>query len=466
MVRISKVLHTIISFLILISIYCAVVFNLTWDTEKSLAFSGCLINGMVALIQILRKGKQGYSLQVMFWIFCYLFNFVAPCLQIERGVFSYLYTIDLNVCMYVNIMLLICYIVIILITDDIIRLSRNRKSNLESKINTGWLYKSVKPTTSFMFFITAICIAICSYFVYSFGLEILWSRTTAHAVYSDNNVLSLLQKTVLQYWIAISLIFSIQYYRGKKNIARGLLVCLLLFLLVIAFPPISLSRFKTAAIYGGIILICFRNLGKGFRFTNLFLFGMLVIFPVIDAFRYATGEALIERMIMTLHNLTSPFYTGDYDSYSMFARATEYVEVYGKTFGRQLLGVIFFFIPRSVWPNKPIGSGEVIGRAQGQEFTNISCQIFGEGYINFGFLGALAFAIIIGILIKKIDYIYRAFLKDNQDFTTLSIIYPGSIFLFYFLCRGDLLSTFSSLIGFIGTVVLMVFICRRGFGGK
>ena len=76
----------------------------------------------------------------------------------------------------------------------------------------------------------------------------------------------------------------------------------------------------------------------------------------------------------------------DFDAYSLFARTIEYVQQASITFGKQLLGTIFFIIPRALWQGKPEHSGVIVSAAQGQEFTNLSCPIMAEGYINFGFL--------------------------------------------------------------------------------
>lgn len=68
------------------------------------------------------------------------------------------------------------------------------------------------------------------------------------------------------------------------------------------------------------------------------------------------------------------------------AKAVEYIAENGTTNGRQLLGCFLFFIPRTIWKTKPIGSGALVAEIIGQEHTNISMPFIGEGLINFGFL--------------------------------------------------------------------------------
>jgi hypothetical protein len=40
--------------------------------------------------------------------------------------------------------------------------------------------------------------------------------------------------------------------------------------------------------------------------------------------------------------------------------AIKYSEIESITYGRQLVGALLFFVPSSLWPNKPIGSGTLV----------------------------------------------------------------------------------------------------------
>jgi len=51
------------------------------------------------------------------------------------------------------------------------------------------------------------------------------------------------------------------------------------------------------------------------------------------------------------------FVARDFDSYQNFAIVffEDFI-----TYERQLLGALLFWVPRSIWPNKPIGSGAFV----------------------------------------------------------------------------------------------------------
>ena len=138
---------------------------------------------------------------------------------------------------------------------------------------------------------------------------------------------------------------------------------------------------------------------------------------------------------------------GDYDAYTMLTLAIDYVSTRGTTWMRQLVGVIFFWMPRAIWKNKPVGSGYFIAEQLGWSFKNLSCPLPGEAYINLGFIGILLFAISIGKIMKFLDNCYWC--RDNEDNRRIDVLYPVIMMLFFFMCRGDLLSSAAYMVAYI-----------------
>lgn len=55
------------------------------------------------------------------------------------------------------------------------------------------------------------------------------------------------------------------------------------------------------------------------------------------------------------------------------------------TYGEQLLPVLFFYVPASIWINKPKGSSYLLAdKLNYSGFSNVAIGFFGEGYINLG----------------------------------------------------------------------------------
>ena len=147
---------------------------------------------------------------------------------------------------------------------------------------------------------------------------------------------------------------------------------------------------------------------------------------------------------------------GNYDAWRMLVAAVRHNFEYGSVLGRQLLGVILFFVPSSLWHSKPIGSGAMLIQSEfGSDiFSNVSCPLVAEGYVNFGFFGVVIFGLILGLFVAKLDVFYwNIFEKEKQK--SLFSPYLFLVFMLFFVLRGDLLSGFAYVCGFVGTGILL-----------
>jgi hypothetical protein len=74
----------------------------------------------------------------------------------------------------------------------------------------------------------------------------------------------------------------------------------------------------------------------------------------------------------------------------------EVVSVHGLQWGHQLLGSLLFFVPSSLWSTKPLATGILLANYlinnYSMWFTNLSAPIVAEGYLDFGYLGVIAYA--------------------------------------------------------------------------
>jgi hypothetical protein len=145
---------------------------------------------------------------------------------------------------------------------------------------------------------------------------------------------------------------------------------------------------------------------------------------------------------------------GHYDSYQNFIYVVNQGIV---TWGRQLIGVLFFWVPRALWPAKPVGSGHFIASEYNLSFSNISMNLFGEGYINFGMLGILLFVFIVAYITKYLDQMY--WIHRMSGFGKR--YYPFLLGLFFFMLRGDLMSSFAYTLGTVFAVIFVSLIGSR-----
>ena len=174
---------------------------------------------------------------------------------------------------------------------------------------------------------------------------------------------------------------------------------------------------------------------RGNRFIYVMLIGIFLAFPFLNNFRHFSGNIEFKLSFDYLDSMNM-------DASQIFM-ATMSAGVI--TSGTQLLGALLFFVPRSIWPSKPVGSGHFLVTEMGGDFTNVSMPFFAEGYINFGFAGLLVFILIMSYMTGVLDRNFwtdhiRGF-KPNDGFYMIML---GSI---VFIMRGDLMSSFAFTVG-------------------
>lgn len=231
-------------------------------------------------------------------------------------------------------------------------------------------------------------------------------------------------------------------------------------LLFIAFAgnfPLALPRYLAFTMYVSWLLAAgFLWMQRRQHFTLIVLSLLLLAGPLVTVTRYA-GVDMAARLHQPLAIFKKSYLTSDFDAYSSLCRAMQYNELHGSTSGRQLGGVLLFFIPRSAWPDKPIGSGAFIFTGLGADFKNVSCTYLAEGYINWGLTGSGLFTLLLALLITRYDNWYQSHEAAFSSYRTMFYFIFGGMLLF--ILRGDLLSSFAFTCGlfFSGWLVHCLF---------
>jgi len=179
----------------------------------------------------------------------------------------------------------------------------------------------------------------------------------------------------------------------------------------------------------------------------LFVFGLLVAFPYSDYFRTEFQRSFEITPVTT--QLTT---VGDYDAFQQVLNTLQYVSAEGVSFGWQLLGVVLFWVPRALWPGKPLGSGELVAEFQGYEFTNIDSPLWAEAYINAGIVGVILIFFAFGALTGTLQKLYLDPARSSSSL--VSVLVPLLAAYQIFLIRGELISTFAYLTPLVGLVIL------------
>lgn len=236
---------------------------------------------------------------------------------------------------------------------------------------------------------------------------------------------------------------------GKMSVKNKYLFIFLVIAAFINAFPISMSRVNVATLYLPIVVILARKYFS-VKYFSFFLIGsFLFIFPLLNKFR----EYQFTHKINPFEGFFQ-FDQAHYDNFYNFALTYFDVPI---TYGKQLLGALLFFVPRTVWHNKPIGSGNYMANLEGFSFGNVSQNFFAEGYINFGLLGILFFLILYALLSCYIDKLGKIYWERKS---WGMVIYLQLIFFSFFLMRGDLISSIALLINYV-IVNLIIYVAWK-----
>ena len=214
------------------------------------------------------------------------------------------------------------------------------------------------------------------------------------------------------------------------------------YFIIIAFTvifPLSLPRF-TIAIFILPLFIIF--IEKRSKYANLFfLIGIPFIFNFFNQFRYGIQSVYFSDLI-------AAFNQAHYDNFYNFLIIINDLPI---TYGKQVLGNLLFFIPREYFESKSLGSGPYFSKLANFNYTNVSCNFFAEGYLNFGYLGIGLYVVILAFASKALDSLIIETKINRYFFLTFC-------FLFYFTLRGDFLTGYYySTINFIAIMSVNLF---------
>jgi len=422
--------------------------NTNYQNINYMVMNTFVINGIIIFINLSVSSEKGYSLNDIFWVFMFTFMFIAPVLQYVNNDFpwwnTYLLTdeILLNTNIYILVFMIIYISIYYIIKNKMSNtfvLKKSKLNNIELLLNIGFI----------------ISIFISLYIIIHVGFWDLFSRGTASL--GLNQIKSLIVGKSIRSFPFITLVIHL-YYKNKYGYFYNrfqLVVVVILFILT-HFPS-GLPRFQIAAVYIALMLVHIKTFNNKYFFKIAILVGLLILFPLLGVFRHISINTIFNSTIK-IFNPIELFLTGDFDAYSMLARSLIYVDFNGITFGKQLLGSLFFFIPRAIWPTKPIGSGAMVGDSFNWQFTNISMPFIGEGYINFGLFGVIIFAVFLGYINSRLDMSYKIKTEISDSISALKIYYPVLIGFLFFILRGDLLSSWAYTVGYFFPVLFFVII--------
>lgn len=402
--------------------------------------------------------RRPYSLEEVHWIFFVIFFVATPLQQYLSGSWPWELVVSDPDVIYTNLL--------VTIWGAAFGMTSIGAQRAERPLVGAHFHLMLRPMARSL--LAGLATVSTILFASSVGASGLLYRTEA-SVDLSSQPFSLLFPIVCRALVIFSFTVCVvdALWRRQLDIQTAVTgVCVL----IVCFPT-ALARFNVAAIYLGLGVVIFstfkRNRGL---FGILLILGFLVAYPVFNAFKYVgSGTADTDVIDSIRYSLTAGYTSGNYDAYSMLMWTRSYVATVGTASGTQLLGALLFFVPRSLWPTKPIPSGQLVFEYYGRSFSDVSSPLPAEGYINFGVPGLLLFAMAYGLLCRRLDRAYWAF--DDTDRQPrwsrilLKTYYPFFLCLSFYMMRGALMTTLTVVVGDLAVFALgawVVWSCSKG----
>ena len=425
---------------LILSIFTYVSLYERYDLIVSISFIGVIL-GTSILLLISFRIKYSYF-EMIICIFYVLFFIIAPVMQLNKGYYPIPFPINTKYILIANI----CNIIFI-ISYTIFRytsIARYEPQKIIKKFNINRRTIYIIALLFLIFFITKI--------------PSMMNNIINRGGYidTDSKMLELIINKFIMFIPLMFVFYFIIEYMKNKNKKNLLILLIWFFILVFCKNPFTERRNGLGPIYGSIIMFF---IYKKINARNFFLIATLVFiigFPLSSVFTHSNlgiYELLQEgKNLFNIDLIYNQFLEMHFDAFEILNVSIDYVNYIGMSLGRQLLGSIFFFVPRSIWINKPLNTGMLMGNYlisdYGYSYNNLSCPITAEAYINGGIIGVIIFALFMSLWSKLV---YR--LLRKQDYYTFVGWYM-CIHLF-FLLRGDLTNGIAYLIGPIVSMVLM-----------
>ena len=423
--------RSVVLLLIMAIISAVIIFPNSGERYNILVVSLFYTICIVSLIGIFNSvDKLIYSLNKTFNIFYFFFFGLAPVIQykFKSSFFDAPLLVDEDYMMGGSILLIILVIYLILY-----------KMMFKYFESLGKSFFKVKPVSNeplFLYYLLSLSSLVLIFILIKFDPEILFFRPPASFL-KNNTYLGLLGYSMLLVLRPIPIIVLLRYLLIQK-IERKVVVFLIILVLITVFPT-SLSRGLIAAYFLPLVLLLIPLPKLKHMYSISYFFGVLVVFPILNFFRHSNNKVYLGLEL---------FKTGHFDAFQNFTLLVKENIITG---GSQLLGSILFFLPESIWKNKPLGTGVLLGQKLEFSHLNVAMPYFGEGFVNFGFIGILLFLILLVMFNSYLDVFYHK--KTATLF--MRMVYLFFLGFEFYLLRGDLTSSIKKISGFILALILV-----------
>ena len=227
--------------------------------------------------------------------------------------------------------------------------------------------------------------------------------------------------------------FDHESRRRMGFMVMGPVVAILL--LVLNYPP-GLSRFQLL----GSLLALLAVASSFFRRSWKVAFGLaspFFLFFVFPAIKALGSGGTVDIMSLLNRNVSEYILRVDFDGFQQIVNSIIYLGNAPYRWGMNFIGAALFWVPRAIWPGKPLDSGYLVSSALGYHYTNVSNPLPSEAYLSFGWLGVLVVFFLLGWLVTATEARARA-AQASQGLFRETILYALMMGFVVIVMRGAL----------------------------
>lgn len=176
------------------------------------------------------------------------------------------------------------------------------------------------------------------------------------------------------------------YLKKKYELRLNALDYFALISLLITINPISSARFIYLILVITLGLSVFARLTLDYsKVIPIGILFAIFIFPNLDFSRYASGTFTLKSFDDSFNTLSKK----DYDQIPMGALSLQVLNGKNAPLGKQFIGEMLFWVPRTYWQEKPLDTSKIVSRAAGLKNDNLSIPLWSEGWASFRLPGVI-----------------------------------------------------------------------------
>lgn len=447
-------LRTSVFFFLLTSLF--VFFWIQGDKEYGFRFNW--ITGLLCLNALFSAGMLSYafstdgvSLRVIYWFYSCFFFGIVPVFQHSTGLWRYAVPDEP-----------IPWAVLIVIIAHICFMYGHKKGLAERqrasvRPDTPTKVRIISNTRLKLATISSIGITVALIAAYGFNPS---GSVVREAFGYQFGPVESITEFLVRPTVFFFLLITVFRFRGqKKTFMTKAFLFIMIINILLLIGPFSANRSMIFFLYFGLLVLMYPPTPKRSFFYMLVLILGIVGSHFQDEFRFMITGTRSEVNEFSIAYL----FRGHFDGFENLCHIINYIEIHGVVWGWQLLGVIFFYVPRAIWPAKPVGSGEFIAweYLNNKFFVfdgNIATPLVAESFLNFHIIGVVVALFFCGYICGKLDkryqFLHALFVAKKLQLLELKyfdyialVFYPVLLGLFLFILRGDLMSGATFFVG-------------------